>query len=199
MSGSRSKGFRLDQVGQKVQSSEIADVTWPARTLLVGTAPISGWTGDAYGSLTWLFQGKGQHGSYDRLFQTAIGQQVQIDIGPYRGWQVTLQQLPIGTPPPYVAPGWVAVQERPVNNAKPSRVVYAARYGAGTWAVPGGATKLYAASAVPSFTWQTQIVVGGVAVTIAIPQALLVGDEFEVRGTHFNINAGADLVWEIQL
>lgn len=200
MSGARTMGWRLDQAPKKVQSTELAAMDWRARSLVLGTSPLLRWDGSSYGSLTWELRGKASNGDYTRRFQTGIGQTEQVSIEPFTYWEIELLQLPVSLSASFKVSGWVAVSEGEANSSRPSRVMRAEHYTAGTWAVPGGAVKLFAASNVPSFTWQTQIFdATGAPVTIAIAQALLVGQEFEVRGTHFEINAGADLVWEVHL
>lgn len=189
-SAPRTKGRTIEQPGVFQQSDALWS-NWTVRSLLVGTAPISA-TSFAGGSLSWRFSGKGDKGGYDRVFTTAVGEVLQLDVGMFRSWSLELQRIPAGRR----LRGWVCASEGPITGSRPSRSLVAEQYDAGTWSIPPGATKLYPAAPAASFTWQNTTRAG---VTLTIAEPLTVGQELEVKGTHFSITGKADLVWELWL
>lgn len=185
----RTKGHTLTQPGA-FQESNSAWEGFQVHSLLVGSAPLRG--SYAGTSLSWRFSGKGQQGGYDRRFETAIGEVQLIDVSPYTQWEVELLRLPTVQG----LRGWVCASEGFSAGSRPSRLTLAENYTAGTHAVPPGATKLYPASASAGFQWDA---ITAANVALAIPQALAVGQELEVKGTHFTVVGAVSLIWEIWL
>jgi hypothetical protein len=163
--------------------------------MIVGTSASSLYNSGAAGGLIWRFLGKVHGGQLIRQFNTAVGEQIRLDIAPYLGWEITLLHAPGGVGTATPPKGYVGVSEGALAQTGSQRVTYAATYAAGTYAVPGGASAVISPIGVAGFTWSSSHWDGNAANVVSMPDPLVAATEASVKGDRFTLPAPADLLW----
>lgn len=166
-------------------------VTWPIRSILIGSAPIKGAPAEVDSNLIWRVEFKAGKISYVRQFVTAPGAVVPFAVETFERFAVTL----LADPAPNGWQGAVTVCEGELVYPT-QRQLWPERIEPGEWAVPAGATTVHIVNNPVNVRWRSTDAAGNVfEFNQGTPPA---GATLNVRGSRIVVGAQCNVVWEIQ-